>query len=586
MNFGNPPALLWGLLIIPVLILYRRRIRLRREVTATNFLWERVFAKEPLRMAWQKYRHIFSLLVQTVAMALLVIALAEPLLPGPQRIVVVVDNSASMNADDVGPSRLLLAKETALKMVDGLRDCDRMAVLSAGDAVGVPCTFTSDKPMLRRAIESIRPTRPPKGTTQVDAAVRLAGRMLAEKPGAPDAEGLSAEAIFHGQRRPGWKIVLISDGGFDGAKEMAAVDGVEVVRVGKPTGNVAIARLHARRNIANPHKCRVLIEVRSFADGPVECPLVVSSGEKTIHTETIQFSGNGRWQGLFEMVCGEGGLTAGLDIDDKYPFDNKAAVDILPPGLHEVLVVTPGDRYLKSVLEANRLVTAHFTEEPLPAVPPGLLMVYHGKAPNPLPGAPTLVVDPAGSTDLWELGEPLEDTSVAWQDDTSPVMNDVRLAGVQLPGAKQIRLTEKAEKTGKVTILAKNTDGDPLIVAIDRPAGRVVILSGDLQTGSLPLRTVFPILITNCLDWVAGIDRGAEASASPADRPGFAEGDIRVPADLGIDVSEVVMPGQPPDGIGPATAMLYRLPPWLYLVIAAAVILTLEYCLYQRRWMT
>ena len=46
--------------------------------------------------------------------------------------------------------------------------------------------------------------------------------------------------------------------------------------------------------------------------------------------------------------------------------------------------------------------------------------------------------------------------------------------------------------------------GEPLFSALERPEGKVLILSVNLDKGDLPLRTAFPILATNALNWFAG----------------------------------------------------------------------------------
>ena len=78
MTFANPIALLWGLLAVPIVWLYRQKVRVRREPVATEMIWQQVFAEEPGRTRWQRWRHPVSLGVQLTALALIVTALADP----------------------------------------------------------------------------------------------------------------------------------------------------------------------------------------------------------------------------------------------------------------------------------------------------------------------------------------------------------------------------------------------------------------------------------------------------------------------------------------------------------------------------
>ena len=98
------------------------------------------------------------------------------------------------------------------------------------------------------------------------------------------------------------------------------------------------------------------------------------------------------------------------------------------------------------------------------------------------------------------------------------------------------------------------------------------MLCGDLSSSALPLRTAFPILMTNALDWLAGEDSGGKddgASRQPAVR----SADFRTPGDPGREAKSVVAR---PAGV----------PPWLFPVVLAALILVFEWCLYQRRWIS
>src|SRR5689334_24097355 len=100
MNLANPTALYWLLLVIPVVIFYILKIRLKRVPVSTVLFWRQIFDEKKPRSLWQRLRHLISLLVQLLLLILLAGALAEPFfsweaLTG-QRVILVLDNSASM----------------------------------------------------------------------------------------------------------------------------------------------------------------------------------------------------------------------------------------------------------------------------------------------------------------------------------------------------------------------------------------------------------------------------------------------------------------------------------------------------------
>src|ERR1700734_3203987 len=100
MSLGNPTALFWLLLAIPVVIFYILKIRLKRVPVSTVIFWRQVFDEKRPRSLWQRLRHLVSLLVQLALRGLLAPARAEPFYSwdvlGARRVVLVLDNSASM----------------------------------------------------------------------------------------------------------------------------------------------------------------------------------------------------------------------------------------------------------------------------------------------------------------------------------------------------------------------------------------------------------------------------------------------------------------------------------------------------------
>lgn len=327
---------------------------------------------------------------------------------------------------------------------------------------------------------------------------------------------------------------------------------------------------------------------------------------------------------------------------------NALAIDdtawaILPPRIVQpVLLVSPGNLFLQKVFEANPLVQVQTRRELDQTPPPRAILVLHRHVPSVLPPGNLLVIDPIEACDWWELGEPVRDPIVTDQDRDSPLMTHIRLDHVLLPEIRRLRFTRPTR------VLAATLDGDPLLAQFEREGGKCLVLNVDLERSDLALRTAFPILVSNALAWFAGssgelressragatvsvprdplpslgrdalwlsspsgqrfrlpasdspvtvgplneagiwsIGSGPERSEQPAealDDPPF-ELAVNLADESETDVRTPLAWADQPQSRQTAAGWLGR-PLWFQLVLAACLLTTCEWFLYQRRWLT
>jgi hypothetical protein len=617
MNLANPTALLWIGLAIPIVVFYILKIRLRRVPVSTILFWRQIFEEKQPRSLWQHLRHLLSLCLQIVFLCLLILALAEPFFHwevlDARRVVVVIDNSASMNATDVPPTRLARAKKEGQRIIDGLRFRDEIALVAAGTQPQVLCGLTAHRGTIQAALDAVSPT---DGPTRVAEAVALGRRLLADQHNG--------------------KVIVLTDGCFEGANKLAG-DDVELVAVGQRTGNVAITRFQVRRSLLDPTGYEILAEVVNHSDEPVECRLNIDLDGNAVEVVPLRLDANGVYCKVFENTSVQGGLlVARIDRPDALLADNEAQA-ILPKREEQpVTLVTEGNLFLEKVFEAGPLVKLTLAKE-LPGEPAARrVTVFHRKVPARLPPGPVLVIDPAGSCDLWQIGEPLQNPIVAKQDRDSPLMAHVRLDNVILPEAR--RLTIADNLPFRVQVLASALAGEPLYATFERPEGKVAVLTVNLDKGDLPLRTAFPILTMNALSWFAG-NRGEirEALATGTVTevelpPGTNSADLQLwtpdrhgrklpsnitkatigpldqcgiwsigaqPAGAGTTdglrfacnlANRAESDLRPPEGLAaeaPSLAASFGVRPiWFYLLVLAWLLAGLEWFLYQRRWIS
>jgi len=632
-SLAHPAALAWLALAAPIVIFYILKIRLRRVPVSTILFWQQIFEEKQPRSIWRHLRHLLSLLVQLAMLLLLAFALAEPFfnweIAQARRLVLVLDNSASMRAADVAPSRFDEARQLARRSIDGLRARDEMAIVVAGTQPRVVCGLSGHQRTLRQALDSIEPS---DGPTCAPEAVELARRLLS---GGENG-----------------RVVLVSDGCFEGAAALAEGKDIELVVVGARTANVGITRFQVRRSLLDPIGYEILAEVQNASEEPAKCRMELDLGEDVVDVAPLELKPGEVWVHVFEKTSAEGGvLTARLDHEDALACDNSAWALLPRREMLPVTLVSEGNLFLEKVFEANPLVKLTVVKQP-PAKPaPGSITVFHRKTPERLPKGLVWVIDPAGSCDRWQAGEKLENPIVTAQDKDSPLMAYVRLDNVIMPEARKLTFAEPPK------VLVGAVTGEPLYAYFASGDDKVLVLSVNLDQGDLPLRTAFPIMATNALGWFAGhrgelreslatgaiteVDLAAKAGQKPA--PG--EGDSAKPASDASLFSLVapggrrraLPPGLAQTTVGPldecglwqvaageaksppekpalelacnlanrqesdvrtpetllerrapshaAAGMLVR-PVWFYLIALAWLLAAVEWYLYQRRWIS
>ena len=224
MTFAWPPALL-GLALVPAfgaLYVFQQRRRKRYAARFTNLALLREVAGPGPGVR----RHIppaFFL----AGLAALLVSLARPSMvmavPRDQAsLMLVLDVSGSMNAQDLQPTRLGAAQQAAKQLVSGLPSGAQVGVVAFSDQAYVVDPLSPDTTAAQRALDALRAN----GGTAIGDGLNLALDQLAQRP--TDAQG---------ERGPA-EVVLLSDGESNlgmppaTAAARAAQEGVRVDTIG------------------------------------------------------------------------------------------------------------------------------------------------------------------------------------------------------------------------------------------------------------------------------------------------------------------------------------------------------------------
>jgi Ca-activated chloride channel family protein len=218
-------------------------------------------------------RHVpFGLFV--AALTLLLVGMARPMttVQTPRRegtVILALDVSNSMRADDIKPTRMEAAKTAARAFVKRQPPAVRVGVVAFGDGGVVVQTPTNAHADVIKAVDRLST----QGGTSLGQALVTALGAIAGKPVTIDPEALASDSAqvdigYFGSAT----VVLLSDGEETGrpdplsVAEVASVAGVRVHTIGVGTDAGAVVQVDGF-SVATARDTDLLKEVASITDG-------------------------------------------------------------------------------------------------------------------------------------------------------------------------------------------------------------------------------------------------------------------------------------------------------------------------------
>jgi len=298
--------------------------------------------------------------------------------------------------------------------------------------------------------------------------------------------------------------------------------------------NLGITQLQVRRSLVDPLGYEILASIKNASTLPMACRLELTLNDIPVDVIPLKLKPEELWSRSIEKTSLDGGPlkavltrivagtvdekavpaaenTKGANAADSQEVDllssDNSAWALLPARkTQKVLVVSPGNLFLRKVFEANPLVEVTVRKDFPEQWPEDSIIVLHGPLPATLPSGNVFAIDCIGSCDQWDQGEMLENPIVTDQDKASPLMTHIRLDNVLVPQARQLQFKTPPHS------LAKTLTGEIVYAEVKRPNGKCLVLSVNLDSSDLAFRTAFPIMVANSLGWFSGTTGELQAS--------------------------------------------------------------------------
>jgi len=544
MSFLLPVAAWLGLLALPVIVFYLLKTRQRRRPVPTLLFWQSLKPKLESSPFWRKLRRWLSLALQLLILALLVAALMHPAFrwesQSPQRLVAILDTSASMGADIPAPGRWPRAREALVSQIDRLRVQDEMAILTAEDPPRILSGWTSGKRQLKEALQASAVL--PTATNPTEAFV-LAAELAAVRGDARIA--IYSDAVWPGDstsRLPAEAALLGPD---------AAL-----------AQNVGIVHFAARRSPVAPGDWQLDVEIVSTSD--VSDQLEILKDGVILDLMPFECQAGVLWRKSWQGTTdGAATFSASMKLgcDDWLSTDNQASCELKALSPVKILVIGKENPFLDAILDSIPLVTWMQGADFPQTVPDDVdLIIASGtQLPSQAISSALLLINPLRSGFWGDLQGTISDVPVSDLDRSARLLKHTGF------GQVAIREAGRWQPAAGSAVLVSSMDLPLLFGQWDRQP-RWLVVGFDPEKSDLQLRTAFPILMGNLIQSLRE-----------------EEGDLSAAAILPGKVESLLHPVSEARGSEDWVVSVWSFPGWWLVLLASLGFLLAEWALFHRR---
>ncbi len=492
------PIFGWAFLsLIPLAAIYFLKVRPRKKMTTAYFLWSKVFTEKRSSSLFNRLRDVWSLLLMLLAFSAVALALMKPEFERGDRkdLLIFIDHSASMSAQEGSTSRLDRALGEARRIVQALDGVQRAAIAAVASEIRFVSHLTESPRELVEALGKIEPTQLP-----------LNGRILDDLYAGADKKWTE-----------NYRILLITDGSSSTGGTLP--EGMELLKVGEPKENMGIAAADARLQLGEEPSVSVYIQIASSFSQARDVDVIFSRRDTELPGKIIPFAvvpGLNEPEIFSVEGFGPGEYELSLDMKDALEEDNLVALAVAEPRPVTVSVESEDQFFLQNAVLA-------FTQSG------GLLQLVAEGAQMALAKSKTpeatlsLVFAPAGESPWWGgLGDEIDGAVPRVLVKDHPVLRMLDAGSIDFVGARQLVAPENA------LVLVVSDEDVPLLYVVRAGGKSAVVVNMDPLTAEFYFSARFPVLVHGAATYLAGREETLDASyamGTTAAVPGVQEGE-------------------------------------------------------------
>jgi hypothetical protein len=536
-----------------IVLLYFLKLKRRPVEVPSTYLWHRSIEDLHVNSLLQRLKNNLLLYLQLLVVLFVFLALLRPgweaLRLSGSRLVLLIDNSASMQATDVKPTRLDEAKRRAGELIDQMHSGDTAMLISFSDNARVEQNFTQNSHQLREALAGIKPS---SRSTNITEALKLAAGLV--NPSMADKFGGNSSDL----NVAGTKLFIFSDGRFPPAEkfERGNLEPTFVPIGTADAFNVGVVAFRVSRDEENNGKLQAFASLSNSGSvtAEVQLKLYVNDQSRPADADHLTIPPGTTRSRAFDLSGFDSGvLHLKAETGDQLAVDDEAWTIAAPPRRARVLLITARNERLEQVLatKAASEVAEVRVEKPdflksktyLDQVELGAwdLVIYDRSAPEKMPRTNTFFIGcipPGGGwkakpqATLPQIIDAATSHRLMQWVDINEIQKVITATPLELPGGAKTLIDTDA---GPLLAIAPREGFEDLVLGMalleqrTAPDGSVALY----RNTDWPWRVSFATFILNLLT-----DRssGQDMTAATAYRPGMPVTIEAIDSRTGMDV--------------------------------------------------
>ena len=505
---------------------YILKLRRRRVLVPFGPLWQRITRENETTALFRRLKRIFSWLLQMVLVFMLswAIGFADPKLKADPRdahhTVLVIDSSASMQARDLLSGRLMAAKKEAKRFIGDLGRNDWLMILKMDGEPTALGSFTQNKLFLGKTVDGILPSDTPANVERtLDIAIdALQGKKNPRLILLTDGGGINIEKKL--PRNIAFEAKVIGRAG-----DNVGIVAFNVRRhLTDPRTYEAYVEVHNFSSVKV--ECEIFLHLvvdgkpGSCPPGYEYDRELKTCANPQGATPSFKLEPRGEMKRVFSNLSSDGGrLVAAISvrgIRDIFPLDNRAFALLPRRRSTRIALVSKGNLFLELVLLLDPLnkVTRISPEKFKPGGPFDVTIFDNVTPPVGGAAGKFLYLNPKGKYSPFYSKKgrkkPYKAPTVYSYQKKHPLLRWTAFKDLNILAATPLTTGRKDRVLVKGILSSGKTI--PLLVERRTDESRIIALAFDLKESDMPLRWSFPIFLPSLIAYFSG--RSSEALSS------------------------------------------------------------------------